>query len=147
MLSVLLACAISTVPVEPIASESVDLIEVNHFYDENGKLVFDQVIFYRWSSAGRDYEGRTLPERYNVIAWRLIKKPSQLPKKRWRSGRYECVWYDQELLRRVSAPAIRETWLQYDPELEERKNFPKERRSGLLMLWWPGKPSEFFSLP
>ena len=33
-------------PVENVAQDHVDLVEVNHFYDEQGKLVFDQVIFY-----------------------------------------------------------------------------------------------------
>ncbi len=30
---------------EPCCTECVDLIECNHFHDEHGKLVFDQIIF------------------------------------------------------------------------------------------------------
>ena len=51
-------------PQDDVARESVDLIELNHFYDEQGRLVFDQVIFYDWSAADA---------RYNVRAWRLVK--------------------------------------------------------------------------
>ena len=31
-------------PTEDVSREKVDLMEVNHFYDEQGRLVFDQVI-------------------------------------------------------------------------------------------------------
>ena len=34
--------ALGISPREDVARESVDLIEVNHFYDEQGRLVFDQ---------------------------------------------------------------------------------------------------------
>ena len=37
-------------PVENVTTDEVDLIEVNHFHDEHGRLVFDQVIFYDWST-------------------------------------------------------------------------------------------------
>jgi hypothetical protein len=97
-------------------------MEVNHFYDEQGRLVFDQVIFYDWA-----------PEhsRYNVRAWRLVKNPAQLPERDWRDGGYLAVWQDGEVLRRVRAASMRETWTQYDPELVEREYLPKERRREL----------------
>ena len=109
-------------PVEDVARERVDLMEVNHFYDEQGRLVFDQVIFYDWS-----------PEhsRYMVRAWRLEKNPTQLPERDWRDGGYQAVWQDGEILRRVQAASMRETWTQYDPELVEREYLPKERRKEL----------------
>ena len=47
-------------PPEVVVEDYVDLIEVNHFYDEHGKLVFDQVIFYDWSA---------LQSRYQVRDW------------------------------------------------------------------------------
>jgi hypothetical protein len=109
-------------PQEDVARESVDLIEINHFYDEHGRLVFDQVIFYDWSP--RD-------SRYMVRAWRLVKNPSQLPQRDWRDGGYTAVWQDGEVLRDVHATAMRETWTQYDPELVEREYLPKEKRREL----------------
>lgn len=109
-------------PTEDVARERVDLMEVNHFYDEQGRLVFDQVIFYDWS-----------PEhsRYMVRAWRLVKNPTQLPERDWREGGYLAVWQDGEVVRRVQAPSMRESWTQYDPELAEREYLPKERRKEL----------------
>ncbi|MEX2173830.1 MAG: hypothetical protein WD872_05670 [Pirellulaceae bacterium] len=112
-------------PAEDVAREQVDLIEVNHFYDEQGRLVFDQVIFYDWA-----------PEqsRHMVRAWRLVKNPAQLPERDWREGGYQAVWQDGEVLRQVHARSMRETWTQYDPELVEREYLPKERRKELRAI-------------
>ena len=110
-------------PQEDVARETVDLIEINHFYDEHGRLVFDQVIFYDWSQDDA---------RYMVRAWRLVKNPAQLPQRDWKDrGGYIAVWQDGELLRHVRSQSIRETWTQYDPELVEREYLPKERRKEL----------------
>lgn len=100
----------------------VDLMELNHFYDEKGDLVFDQVIFYDW--AARE-------SRYNVRDWRLVKNPSQLPQRDWASGGYHAMWQDGESLRRVYSRQYRETWTQHDPELIERGFLPKEKRREL----------------
>ncbi len=61
----LLLCCLN--PVDDVARDRVDVIEINHFYDEQGRLVFDQTIFYDWSP---DHS------RYMVRAWRLVKNPS-----------------------------------------------------------------------
>ena len=98
-------------------------MEVNHFYDEQGRLVFDQVIFYDWS-----------PEhsRHMVRAWRLVKNPTQLPERDWRDGGYLGGLAGRRnrsaAFRRAS---MRESWTQYDPELVEREFLPKERRKEL----------------
>jgi hypothetical protein len=112
-------------PREDVARESVDLIELNHFYDEHGRLVFDQVIFYDWSANDA---------RYNVRAWRLVKNPAQLPQRDWSSGRYSAMWQDGEQLRHIQSKSFRETWTQYDPELVEREYLPKEKRKELRMV-------------
>lgn len=109
-------------PQEDVARESVDLIELNHFYDEHGRLVFDQVIFYDWSSADA---------RYNVRAWRLVKNSAQLPQRDWNGRGYSAMWQDGETIRHIYSRSIRETWTQYDPELVEREYLPKERRKEL----------------
>jgi hypothetical protein len=118
----ILLLALATVPnVEP-ACDNVDLVEVNHFYDELGRLVFDQVIFYDWSAN----DGRHM-----VRAWRLVKNDAQLPQRDWERGGYLSVWHDGDVLRQIRAAAIRETWTQYDPELVEREWLPKEQRREL----------------
>ena len=105
-----------------VATDRVDLIEVNHFYDERGRLVFDQVIFYDWSSR---------ESRHQVRAWRLLKKPAQIPYRDWLKRDFVSVWHDGEILREVHGDAFRESWTQYDPELLEREFLPKERRREL----------------
>ena len=114
--------AFGIAPQEDVARESVDLIELNHFYDEHGRLVFDQVIFFDWSSS---------ESRYNVRAWRLVKNPSQLPQRDWSGGGYSAMWQDGEQIRHIRSKSIRETWTQYDPELVEREYLPKEKRKEL----------------
>jgi len=102
--------------------ESCDLVEVNHFYDDNAQLVFDQNIFYDWSP--RD-------GRYQVRAWRLIKCEGQIPVRDWQRGGYVTRWNDSEIPRAMWSPSMRETWTQYDPELIEREFLPKECRREL----------------
>jgi hypothetical protein len=40
----------SIVPHDITLVDHVDLVEVNHFYDEHGKLVFNQDIFFNWDN-------------------------------------------------------------------------------------------------
>lgn len=106
---------------EPV-TDSVDLIEVNHFYDDQARLVFDQVIYYDWN-----YQSN----KFDIRAWRLLKQPSQEPLKNIRTGEYEAFFWDGDVFRRVVAKQFQETWTQYDPELREREYLPKDRRSEL----------------
>ena len=65
-----LVMVLSGDPPEIAVTDYVDLVEVNHYFDNAGKPVFNQLIFYNWDEpAGR----------YNVCAWRLLKNPSQVP--------------------------------------------------------------------
>ena len=109
-------------PIEDVSVDRVDLVELNHFHDEQGKQVFDQIIFYDWSPTRG---------RYNVLAWRLLKHPSQLPVRDWSTGDYVTVWRDNAVVREVRAQTMRESWTQYDPELIERAFLPKEQRREL----------------
>jgi hypothetical protein len=120
---VFLACTISPqADVDHVVTEQVDLVEVNHFYDDQGRHVFDQMIFYDWSS---------LRNRYQVRAWRLVKSVTQLPQKKWNQEAYVATWQDGEVFREVQARTMRESWTQYDPELAEREFLPKEQRREL----------------
>jgi hypothetical protein len=110
-------------PVNGVTRDRVDLVEVNHYYDELGRLVFDQVIYYDWS---------VKQSRFNVRAWRLVKKPAQIPHRNWNSeGGYVSVWHDGGILRRVHAKSLKESWTQYDPEMSERKYLTKDQRRDL----------------
>jgi hypothetical protein len=99
--------------------QRVDLIELNHFVDEDGREVFQQVIFYDWSTQHR---------RFHVRAWRLVKQESQIPIRHWNPTRYECNWHDEGVLRSVWAPQLRETWSQTDPERVNRVLLPEGQR-------------------
>ncbi len=103
-------------------SDSVDLIEINHCYDENGQLVFDQLLFYDWCAE---------KGHYDVRDWRLLKSPIQVPRRNYDSGTYVAVWRDGAIMRKVHAKTIRESWTQYDPEIMEQEFLAKDKRRAL----------------
>jgi hypothetical protein len=107
-------------PVDDIAVDRVDLIELNHCYDEQGWLVFEQIIFYDWSPH---------TSHYNVKDWRSLKVVSQLPRWDARTGRFVAIWHDGKVIRTVIALSFRESWTQYDPELIERRYLPRQLRA------------------
>jgi hypothetical protein len=120
MVAILLLCIIP----QPTGSDhySVDLVELNHFYDENGRLVFDQVIFYDWHS---------IDQRFHVREWRLVKCLGHAPVRDWRNKAYVSRWSEDNGCYVVAARSFRETWTQEDPELKEREFLPKEGRTPL----------------
>lgn len=121
----LLSVAPDSGGVPPVARQRVDMIELNHFIDDQGREVFRQVIFYDWSKQKK---------QFHVRAWRLVKKPSQLPQRRWNPDQYQCTWHDEGLLRQVWSPTMRETWTQQDPERVNRDLLPENQRTP---LWTP----------
>lgn len=118
----LLLASVCLNPPEDVALDEVSLVEINHCYDQTGRLSFEQLIFYDWSPG----QGR-----FQVRAWRLLKSPNQHPRRNWRHGRYEAVWYDKGVMRTVTAKSMRETWTQYDPEMLQRRWLPCEQRREL----------------
>ena len=104
----------------------VDLVELNHFLDDNGREVFRQVVFFDWSRRNRQFE---------VRAWRLVKHPSQMPRQVDRSSNYLVRWQDKSVTREVRARSLRETWSQEDPERVNRALLPENQRQPL----WPAK--------
>ena len=129
-----------------IVEDEVDMTEVNHFYDEQGGHVFDQVIYYDWCNVAN---------RYQVVAWRLQKSPSQVPTQDPETKKYIATWHDGTVMRGVKATSYRESWTQYDPELVERDFLPKEWRQdlssgtpiGLLQIGQPEEKREELEPP
>ena len=101
----------------------VDLIELNHFVDKEGREVFQQTVFYDWSKTHR---------QFHVRAWRLVRHSRQLPKRKWNPNRYVCVWLGKQGRRQVSAPQMRETWTQQDPERVNRPLLSEDMRQPLF---------------
>ncbi len=112
-------------PEDDMLVDEVDLIEINHCYDENGQLVFDQLLFYDWSAD---------KGHYDVRDWRLLKSPIQVPRRSHETGGYVALWRDGNTMRRVHAKTVRETWTQYDPEIIEQEYLPKDKRRSLPKL-------------
>ena len=120
----LLLLIASVLPNDNVARESCDRIEVNSFYDDQGRLVFDQLLFCDWDNAAG---------RYQLRAWRMVKSNGQLPQFLQSTQRYECRWMDGDVERVITAPVKKlNTFTQFDPELTEREFLPKERRRELL---------------
>ena len=117
----LLLLLIAVLPHDDVDDDRVDIIEVNHFYDEAGRPVFDQVIFWHWHDDGSQH----------VRAWRLWKTPSQNPWRDRRYGGWVSIWLDGDRLRSIRGQSLRETWTQHDPELDDRQFFPAHLRRGL----------------
>jgi hypothetical protein len=123
LLTVLINVAVAVVPRDDAVRESVDLIELNHYFDENGRHVFDQTIFYLWNEKDA---------RYDAMGYRLVKHESQLPRPDCCGRKFWTVlWQDGDRHRAITAHAYRETWTQYDVELYEREILPKEQRRKL----------------
>ena len=109
-------------------TQRVDLIELNHFYDDLGRHGYDQVIFYEWSP---DYR------RYHVVAWSLIENNlDRLPKHDHDRDIYVVQWYDRDarVHRKVWSKAYRETWSQTDPERVNKKLIDEKHRVSLLKV-------------
>jgi hypothetical protein len=123
MVAQLLLCLIVAFPGDPpsiaIASH-VDLVEINHYHDLQGRPVFDQLIYYDWDNDAR---------RYNVCAWRLLKEDNQIPVRNPATGKYTATWHDGKTLRIVHADRRVETWTQHDPENHERVHRAKSQRA------------------
>jgi len=126
----LFIASVGFVPNEPVVDDRADLIEVNHYFDENGELVLDQVIF--WQSDGDQGD-------FRVLDWRFKKSEQQVPRRDWHRGGFVTIWLDGMHLRRVRAPDFRETWEQFDPEVHDRRFLPQHQRTGLSHV---GKPSK-----
>lgn len=107
-------------PYEDVLVERCDAIEHNRFYDEEGVLQWSQVIFYD-----------SVDNQWVVRAWRLVKSDGMLPELDHKRNEYRVLWLDGLIMREVRAPIVRETWTQFDPELDNRMVVPKEKRREL----------------
>jgi hypothetical protein len=117
--------AILSNPMAQTVDDRVDLIEVNHYFDESGNPKFDQIIYYRWS---------TERGRFDVIDYKRLKEADQIPRAVESLSGYLSIWQDssdQNIIRRVFSQDLIETWTQHDPEMVERRYLPKDRRAEL----------------
>lgn len=155
---------------DDVLRDRVDVIEINHHYNEKGEHLHDQLIFWDWHwdttilAQAAEYDACTGEEtssarpewrgaRFHVVDWYLIRggRRDLLPQPDWTRGGYTSFWDDKGDLREVRAPSIRETWTQNrfpcdhhgDPDTYE-KNYilPEAERRKLK----PGRPKKPFVL-
>lgn len=122
MYALIVSAALGLVPHAAVPTDQADVIELNHFYDQEGRKVFDQVIFWGWY--GDD-------GAFHVLAWRLWKSPAQTPEFDWTRRSWLTLWQDGPQLRQVRATTFHESWTQFDPEAEDRPQLPPPERRGL----------------
>ena len=106
--------------------QKVDLVELNHRYDDQGRHCYDQVIFYEWSPDFR---------RYHVVAWCLVDNGlSRLPMFDHARNNYVVRWVDRETgrQREIWAPVYRETWSDWDPERANKELMDEKYRISLF---------------
>lgn len=101
----------------------VDLMELNHFLDHEGREVFRQVIFYDWAPATK---------QFHVRQWRLIRSDDELPRQNVQPKGVRCDWLEKGIARGVLANDFRETWSQKDPEQTNRRILPEDQRRPLF---------------
>ena len=117
-----LTAAVQFVPLTPTVRDDVDTIELNHVYDGDGRLILSQLIFWNWNEHSA---------RPHVVAWRLWKPGQPTPLRDWLRGGYVLWLRDGQTLREIRSPAFRETWTQFDPEIQDRSRLSQDRRRGL----------------
>ena len=119
--------ALLSIPLNLTTREHVDAIELNHFFDQRGHLVYDQVVFF---------ERTPTTGRFQVRAWCLVDDRETLNRRPLLNdnGLYECFAVDsnERLTRRIVSRVFRESWTQFDPEREDKKRHPESLRIELV---------------
>lgn len=102
-----------------VRQESCDMIELHHMHDAQGNPVFDQFILWDWNHEDSKYRVRT---------WRIANNGDR-PEKR--NGYWYINLPDQQLRRCFVAKHFRESWLQRDPERDDKQEHPENERKAL----------------
>lgn len=119
--------ALLSIPLNLTTHEHVDAIELNHFFDQRGHLVYDQLVFWERNPANG---------RFQVRAWCLVDDRETLNRRPLKNdnGLYECFAVDsnERLTRRIVSRVFRESWSQTDPEREDKKHHHESLRIELV---------------
>ncbi len=117
-------CVLSVLPrIDRPVIDRVEIIERNFFYDENGRLVFEQIIGW---------------EKGRVRFWILDNHQKSIEMERLKSG--GVLRFDEgPVFREIWCTTFAETYTQYDPELVDRDVLPREQRMPLSTRKKPAK--------
>lgn len=113
---------LSIVPQPEIARSSVDEVELHHFYSEAGEHTWSQVIFWDWDDD---------LAMFVAVSYRMVRDGKPSVRRDGVGGGYVVVWMDEHLLRAVRSKSFKESWLQFDPEVDNRDITPVNLRKGL----------------
>ena len=131
---------------EHIIEDHVDLIELNHCYNESGHFKFDQIIYWNYNRKLCQYvvvdyrmlkDVRRKPTEKEVATfmknWRKnfknVPQPSFVEGEFYGAGSiipykngniYTSLFIDGQYIRRVTSLAFKETWTTFDPEIDNR---------------------------
>jgi hypothetical protein len=110
---ILLVLAGLIVPLD-ISTDHVDFVELNHVYDDYGRCVLSQLIFWEWCSKS---------DRFQVVDWKGTRPEVKVLNN-------EVLFYDRGL-RVVRYKWFCESWGQVDVEVNQRSIRPPEKRRKL----------------
>lgn len=123
MAALLLLISLSSSPtIASVQERNFDVVEFNHYYDKDGQLIFDQLIFYRWDG-----------ERFELIDCRTIRESGYYHNaiKSFTSSNNSILFISNDKLYKVRFGEFRETWTQEDPDVKDREKYQFEARKGL----------------
>ena len=103
--------------------EHIDLIELNHKYDQKGNWIFDQIIYW---------EKHPHQTKYYVRTWHHAQKPEHYPQKHPTQQTWTNTWTDDKNhTHHHTTKNYQETWTQNDPERDNLKKLPQNQRLNL----------------
>lgn len=120
LFAILSATSVATaeVPRSIVKRYTTDSIELNHFYNNEGKLNFSQVIFWEWSEDDQET---------HVRHWVLLKG-NRRPVIDHARRCVSFTWEEDSHYKTVRANAFHESWTLWDPELDDRSVWGSVKR-------------------
>lgn len=117
MTNLLALLLLAIVPAPSVRRDAVERFELNHFFDDNGHLVFSQIVGWETDET--------------VRFWRMAKTADMTPRPDATHGGYVLRFLDGDVTREVRARSFGESWTQYDVETYDRQFLPAELRRPL----------------
>jgi hypothetical protein len=127
---ILTAALLATLPVDDgVLRDRCDVLEVNHYFDDEARPVFTQLLFLDWCPRA---------SCHHCADWRLMKQGTDqfnrwqiTIHKEYATGDWVATWTDDAGAREVRAKQWRESFTQHDPEMTERERWPVDQRRKL----------------
>jgi len=121
----MLFCLLLVIGNQFVAHDHCDLVELNHFFDAQGRNVYDQVIFYEWSAEH---------SVYHVRSWLIVEDSSRLPRRNYSNNLYHIRYTEREskIERLITSTHFRESWTHFDPERDNKRLLDERLRHGLI---------------